>query len=459
MKIIRSGSCAAMLLFCVCAISPTAIAQTGIAPGEHLTLERAIEITLRNHPRGRAARLDAVSAAERIGEAKSQLMPQVYGSAQYLGATDNAIGDTSFLNPGFIPRITGTDHDRPANAGQSFAPENNYAMAVGAYQYLLDFGRDRGFVEQRQYESAAAAALSRLTDLDLVYEAAQRYFGLLAAHQKVKVFEKAVAQRNEQLHAAQVKADAGLVPQIDVYTAQAELARAKVARLDAQNEVQTAKVALDNSMALGTEAPDYQLAGVLSYQPISGNTSEYFAAALRLRPDLQAIEDQARAQGAIIQQFRSDFFPTVHAVAGYNAMGTSLPLTNNFDAGIMITWPIFNGFETEHQIDEAKLHRDSLRFSIEDLRQRIFLEVKSAFLDWQTALERIHRTELTLAASSAQLELANKRYDAGLGNIIELTDAERSYVDDDAAYVDALYGYAVAKAALDRSTAQSLERQ
>ena len=83
--------------------------------------------------------------------------------------------------------------------------------------------------------------------------------------------------------------------------------------------------------------------------------------------------------------------------------------------------------------------------------------MKSAFLDWQAALERIHRMELTVAASRSRLELATKRYDAGLGNIIELTDAERFYIEDDAAYIDALYGYAVTKAALDLASAGNLD--
>ena len=327
---------------------------------------------------------------------------------------------------------------------------------LGASQFLFDFGRRRGFVLQREYESAAARADSKFVDVGLIYEVTQRYFAFLADHEKLKVYEKAVAERAEDLHAAEVKAAAGLVPEIDVYTAQAELARAKVQRLDAQNAEQTGKAALDNSMGLGPEAPDYQLAAMLTYGPISGTARQYYAEALRQRPDLAEIENQARAEGAKITQYRSDFLPTVQAVAGYNTVGTGAPAANNYDAGIMITWPIFNGFETEHQIAEAKFRREALQHQIAALQQRVYLQVKSAFLDWQAALERIHRTELTVAASRSRLELATKRYDAGLGNILELTDAERFYIEDDAAYIDALYTYAVNKAALDLATASSL---
>jgi outer membrane protein len=437
-------------------IARSAHAQSLIEPGEQLTLEKAIQLALHNHPRGLAARDEASSVGERVGEARSAMLPQVYGSGQYLAATDNGVGDASFLNPGYIPRIPGTTHDRSADASQGFVPGNNYAMALGASQFLFDFGRRRGFVKEREFESDAARADSKFIDLSLIYEVTQRYFAFLADHQKLIVYEKAVAQREEQLHDADVKANAGLVPQVDVYTAQAELARAKVQRLDAQNLEQTGKAALDNSMGFGASAPDYKLVDMLTYHPINGDVTQYYVAALKLRPDLSEIEDQARAEGAKITQYRSDFFPTVNAVAGYNAVGTNTPATNNYDAGIMISWPIFNGFETEHQIAEARFHREALHHQMQALEQRIYFEVKSAFLNWQASLERIHRTELTVAASRARLELATKRYDAGLGNIIELTDAERFYIEDDAAYIDALYDYAITRAALDSATAQSL---
>ncbi|HEY6298624.1 MAG TPA: TolC family protein, partial [Candidatus Binatus sp.] len=428
-----------------------------LQPGEKLTLERAIELTLRNHPRGLEMKSEAIAANERVGEARAALLPQVYSAAEYLRSTDNPIGNTTFLNPGFIPRITGTLHGAPANAVQSFSTSttDNYLGGVAVQQYLFDFGRVRGLIEQRDEEAHAASFQSQLTELELVFEAAQRYFALLAAGQKVKVYQKAIEQRSEQLHAAKVKASANLTPQIDVLTAQAALARANTDLLEVSDERDIARVALNNTMAIDRNAPDYELADVLTYQPVSGSLEAFFASAIASRPDLRALEAEARAAGAQVKQARSDYFPTAGATAGYSALGTGLPAANNFNAGIVITWPIFNGFATEHQVQEAKATQNAIRYAIEDLEQRVWLDVKSAYLQLQTSVERIHQAEATLAASSGQLELADKRYNAGLGNIIELTDAERFYIQDDAAYVDALYGYSVAKATLDRVTGLS----
>lgn len=434
----------------------SAAAFESLQPGEKLTLERAIELTLRNHPRAMEMRSAATEIHERVGEANAALLPQVYSVGEYLRSTDNPIGNTTFLNPGFIPRITGTLHGGSANPSQSFSSTDNFLTGVAVQQFLFDFGRVRGMVNQRDAEAQAAAAESKLMDLDLIFEATQRYFALLADGQKEKVFQKAVEQREEQAHAADVKAAAALTPEIDVLTAKASLARARTDLLQANNDTATARVALDNTMAMSPNAPYYEVADVLTYKPIAGNVDAYFASALRQRPDLQTIEANLRAAGAQIAEVRSDFFPSVQATAGYSAMGTGLPAANNYNAGIVITWPIFNGFLTEHQLSEARAKQNVVRYALADLESRVWLEVKSSFLELQNALQQIHQTEETLAASSGQLELADKRYNAGLGNIIELTDAERFYIQDDAGYVDALYNYSVAKAKLDRATGASL---
>jgi outer membrane protein len=87
----------------------------------------------------------------------------------------------------------------------------------------------------------------------------------------------------------------------------------------------------------------------------------------------------------------------------------------------------------------------------------VILQVKTAFLDWQASLERIRRAEGAVAASSVELELAEKRYEAGLTSIVELEDAQRHYTFDDADYANALYSFSLAKAQVDRATGRSLE--
>lgn len=429
-----------------------------IAPGQELKLAQAIRIALKYHPRIREAAENTNAARFRVGEAKAFLGPQVLAVGQDLGASFNGIANTSYYNPeGAFPRITGVNHDLSANNfAQTWETGNNYMGGVAVSQFLLDFGRRRGFVAERRFEAAAAVASEDMTRLDLVFEVSQRYFEVLQARELIAVYKKAVEQREYHLHEAQVKAAAGLRPQLDVYVTQAELERAQLHLVDARNAYADAKVALNNALGLSDSAPEYHLADVLTYSNVTETLRPLLVAAMQQRPDLKALDDQARAMGARIVQYKSDYLPTVNAMGGYSAMGTALPAVHNFNVGLVVTWPIFNSFLTTNQVSETKAQERAIQDGIQDLEQRITLQVQTAFLDLQAARQRIVRAEKALAASRAQLELAEKRYEAGLTNIVELEDAQRFYTYDDAAYAAALYGFSVARAALDRTTGKPL---
>ena len=445
----------ALVWTCVMCASASA-AETPIRPGSELTLKQAIGIALRLHPRRMEAEAEAKAAGERVGEARSRLLPQVWGVGEYLRSTDNPIGDTSYFGLERFPRISGTEHDALPSAGQNFGTGNNYLAGMSVSQHLYDFGRVRGLIDESEAERAGAQARLKLADLDLMFDVSRRYFDLLAAGQIVKVYEKGVQQRKAHLHEATVMAKADLKPEIDVYTTQAQLARAELQLIQVRNGADDAKVALDNAMGLSDSAPEYRQADGLGYEKISDQLPQLLKLAFEMRPELNMLKEEARAAGARITEYRSDYFPTVTGTGAYSNMGTGLPAANNFDVGLVITWPIFNGFATEHQVAEAKFRQDAIRHAIEDLRQQVFQQVKSAFLNWQAAFAGIDQAARARDASQIQLQLAEKRYQAGLGNIIELEDAQERYTSDSAAYVNALYTYAVAKAAVDRNSGRAL---
>jgi outer membrane protein len=432
--------------------------EAPIAAGSQLTLKQAIAIALKYHPLLQEARENTDAAQQQIGEARSYLGPQLLGTAQYLRSTENGIANAQWYNiNGAFPRVSGTNHNLPSDdTSQNWDTQNNYMGGVAVSQFLADFGRRRGFVSERSSEAAAAAADQQLTELNLIFEVSQRYFQLLEAKRLIAVYEKAVEQRNYHLHEAQVKAAAGLRPQLDTYVTEAEVQRAQLHLVDARNADEDAKVALDNALGLSDSAPAYELADILTYYPIKESMNSLLDQAFHARPDLTALKDRAKAMGARIVQYQSDYYPSANAVGGYSALGTGTPAANNFNVGIVITWPIFNSFLTTDQIAETRARQRSILRAIDDLRQQVILEVHTSYLNWQASLERITRAEKTLAASRAELELSEKRYEAGLTNIVELEDAQRSYTFDDAEYADALYGFSVAKAAVDRATGSSL---
>ena len=451
-------SVAALVLAMAGGLSARARAQQiMIQPNSDLTLKQATEIALKLHPLRMESQSNVTAARSGVGVAQSEMLPQAYGAAEYLRSTDNGIGNTNFFGLNIFPRVPGRNHDQAStDTSQSSQTSNNYLGGVSVSQFLFDFGRVRGYIDERRADLDAADAQLKLTDLNLIFSVAQRYYELLAAEQEIKVFDEAIRQRREQLNQATVLAKADLRPGIDVSITQADLSRAEMEQVKAVNARDDAKVALDAAMGMADSAPPYNVVGTLAYSPVTDTLPDLLSRAFALRPDLKVLVGEARAAGARVNQFKSDYMPTGTAQLGYDAMGTGMPAANNFFAGLVITWPLFNGFRTEDQVAEARAREHAIGYAFADMRQRVVEQVHTAFLDWQASVVVIKKAEETLTASRQELSLATQRYRQGLSSIIELDDAERRFTEDSAAYVTALYGYSVAEAEVQRSTGESI---
>ena len=189
-RFLAAASLTLMLTFPAGAIG----AEVPIRQGQELTLEQAVHIALTLHPRILASASELGAAHEGVGIAESQLLPQAYGVGEYLRGTDNGIGDTAYIGGYEFPRLPGTQHERSADAGQSFSTHDNYLAGLSIRQYLFDFGRVRGLIHEQQYEADAAKAR-----YDLAPESDPRsvpaLFRRACDRARIKVYEKSVEQR------------------------------------------------------------------------------------------------------------------------------------------------------------------------------------------------------------------------------------------------------------------------
>ncbi len=105
-------------------------------------------------------------------------------------------------------------------------------------------------------------------------------------------------------------------------------------------------------------------------------------------------------------------------------------------------------------MDEARANLDVLKANEETLRQGIFLEVKQAWLNLQEAADRIVTAEVIVRQAAENLELADGRYAAGVGNPIEVTDALVAQSNAKTNFIAALYDYKMAQATMEKATGE-----
>jgi outer membrane protein TolC len=123
-------------------------------------------------------------------------------------------------------------------------------------------------------------------------------------------------------------------------------------------------------------------------------------------------------------------------------------IQNSWNAGVMLTVPLFQGGLTRGRVSEARANMIAIEVQRDATRQSILLEVNQSYTDMESAKVRIEVMESTLQKARENLEIAQGRYEAGVGPYLEVTDAQLSAVNAETDRIQALYDYYLAAARL-----------
>jgi outer membrane protein len=138
------------------------------------------------------------------------------------------------------------------------------------------------------------------------------------------------------------------------------------------------------------------------------------------------------------------------ASAGY-ADRSFPPEGKVWGVSLNLTVPLFSGFYTVAQQQDAVALLGAVEARENNQKLQIGKEVDSAWLGVREASARITSTDSEVAAARENLTLATGRYQEGVGNIIEVTDAQSQALDAETAHIQAVYDYYIALARLDRA--------
>jgi outer membrane protein len=120
----------------------------------------------------------------------------------------------------------------------------------------------------------------------------------------------------------------------------------------------------------------------------------------------------------------------------------------NWSAALTLTWNLFGGGQTTSQVREARANASVLRAQLDVLRQQVRLAVEQARLAVVAARASLDATKEAATNARERLRLAEGRYQAGVGNVIELGDAQVAMTSAAAQEVQAHYQLANARAQL-----------
>ena len=398
---------------------------------EMLTLSQCIDITLRQNQNIIASGRTVDVYQSRVGEARSGYYPQISASAAY-----------NKVSP--VPGST-------AGVPNNRTTYDQYTSSVNLNQTLLDFNKTSNQIDMSKYNlESSRSDLTAVQDA-IILSVKQAYYSVLQARRNRNVAADVIKQF--QLHLDQAKGyyDVGTKAKIDVIKAQVDLSNANLSLINAENALKIAWVVLNNVMG-NPDLREYEIEDNLSFQQYPITLEEATTKAMENRSDLKSLSAKRQAAETNISYARSGYYPVLSGVANYNWAGeTTSTMDHGWSAGVVLTVPLFSGFLTSHQVAEAKASLYVLKANEESLRQQVLLDVRQAFLNLQAAEASIATAELAAQQAKENMDLANGRYEAGVGSPIEVSDAFATYVAAQANYTGSLSNYKIAQASIEKA--------
>ncbi|WP_291987132.1 TolC family protein [Candidatus Accumulibacter sp. ACC007] len=318
---------------------------------------------------------------------------------------------------------------------------------------LVDFGaRSANLEVARQLLSAASATLDA-TVQSVFLGALQSYFNAQAARAAVSAALESEKASRESLTAAEVRYRVGSGTPADRLQAQTAWSQATLNRIRSEGVLRNAFGRLAKVMGLDANHP-LRLDDIPTTIPDSGfdrDIAALIAEARQRRPEMKAAEAELKAAQSGIDYARASGRPTISLSAG--------PQWENLDGlsgqgnaiGLSVQLPIFSGFNTTYQIRAAEARSEVQATRLENTRQEVALEVWENYQSLNTATQTI-RTSADLLSSAEQSErVALGRYKAGVGNILDVLNAQSALAAARLQRIQAMLDWQVSRAALARS--------
>jgi outer membrane protein TolC len=313
-------------------------------------------------------------------------------------------------------------------------PENestSYSAGVTASLKLYDANRSKYSLDASHSALDAAGEDARATLSDVRANVKTAYLALLLAYETERQREESVHAFEQHLDEAKGFFDVGSKPWYDVTKAEVDLGNAQLSSAEASAAVRDARASLAYTMGIDqAEDFDIERTGLDILQLASWILDSAATLALENRPDYKSSALRMEAGQSTLKAEARANSPTVSLTGGYNgAADDSFDFERGWNTGLRMSVPILDGGAAKAGLDIARAQTDSLAASHEKLRQGILLEVSRAMNGIAKAREGIRISHLVVANAEENLKLAEGRYETGVSDAIEVTDAIVSYTD------------------------------
>ncbi len=428
----RSGL-AALVTVALMIASPLATAQD-----KPLSLADCYRLAEQNQPDFVTAEAEVHVAEAHLKERRSPYYPHLS-----FGATHNQQTYNYAPTVGTSPTVAHALFN-----GEHWSNSPYYYTGLNFNQNIYDFGLTRGSVERGKAELAQSQENRDRVHQQTLLDVRNAYFSVLAAQALVQVRQTAVRDQTRHLDQIQAFFEVGRVPKIDVTRQEVQLANAQLDLVQAESDLTVAQGALATAMGLPVKST-FTLVNVLGAAQTLDPVDGYLSQARTLRPDLQALRQAVNAAQGDIVIARSNFKPRLNFSSFADFQNLKFPLIWNVGFGESLLQPLLTGGYNRAYLNETQQAKSAAESNLKSAQLQVDREVYTDYANTTVSQQQIDLATKADSEAQENLAFAEGRYSAGVGNIIELTDAELLAATSGAQVVTARYNYQLAYGQLE----------
>ncbi|MFC1757469.1 TolC family protein [Planctomycetota bacterium] len=361
------------------------------------------------------ARIRIADAA--LAGAQAEYRPRFIVSENY-GVTDNPVQAFSYqLN----------------QAQLSFAQDFNDPATIDDFhtQLRLQQGIYTGGLRAEDEAAAAFGRTATCQDLralrnQLAFRVARAYYRLLQARDLTIVRTEAVEQVESHLEVVQTRVRAETAVESDELSVLVRLAEAKEALIRAKNDSELAWALINN--VVGMQVERSPLPTVIPSTPWAEDVDELqiaIAEAVGARPEVFSLGSRQSAAAAKIRAARAGKRSKVDFIGDYDVHTSDFSNGNDsFFFGVLASLALFDGGRTDSAVAQAAGRLRELRAQCRRLTLDIELDVRRAWLELNSAEERLEVTDKAVRQAEESLRMVEVQYRGGAATITRLIDAQ-----------------------------------
>lgn len=462
-----------LLIAIVCGVVGLSTATAQQKDSLEIDLNTALEIALSENPTVKVADMEITKKQYAKKSAYGALFPEISLIGQYQRTIKK---QTMYMDEGFG---FGGDIDP-----SQFTPEELEILNVlNKLMQPSDTEEDGGFqvgrlnmytggvnvslplvvpslwknIQMSEVDIQLAMEQARSSKINLVNQVTKSFYSLMLAHDSYLLFKETYVTDSINLVNIRNKFEQGVVPEYDVITAEVRLQSLIPSILQAENMMKIAELQLKMLMGIDNDVPLNVVGSLSDYDKVMFDTIIPADTSLMGNSELRQFDFQVDKAFKAYEMQKLQFAPSLVSSFHY----TYISQNNDFNfsnyrwdpystIGITLSIPLFNGGQRYHNLKQTEIQLSQLSYQRIDLERNLKLAVKNNVDLINKNVKQIVATQSAVEQARKGYEITLKRYETGMGTIVELNAAALAVTNAELQYKNAIYDYLAAKADLEK---------